>query len=228
VTGEDIYSDSTTLAQLLSVAAKEMVRQARALGLTWSLRIGEVTLSSLDFLTMTLDGDSVPIGVVNMTGAPLVSGSRYYVLLIPPAGNFVVGSSGLAAPVGASLARSAVQSIPNNLVTTLVWDTVNYDSGGVVGSAPRTQFTVPEGRDGVWVANVAYTQTPTGGARNFLDISLNGTSNWRQSFIVGEGDSTATMMAQLVSGDYIFVNAYQNSGGAVNATARLAFYRMRS
>lgn len=89
-----IYRDHTQLANLISAGAREMVNQARALGLTWSLRIA--TLSTAQPIeqggfTGVLDGDSVAISLTNMTGESMVAGTRVYCLLIPPAGNFIVG-----------------------------------------------------------------------------------------------------------------------------------------
>jgi hypothetical protein len=72
-------------------AARTVVSDSQRLGLTWQLKLGTVADSTLS--TARLDGDTVAIRVINMTGRLLVAGQRVYVITVPPAGNYVVGYS---------------------------------------------------------------------------------------------------------------------------------------
>lgn len=71
-------------------AVQELINQSRALGLTWTLRMATVTTPSP--LAVVYDGDTTVVSVVSMIG-PLDVNQRIYVLLIPPSGSFVVGTT---------------------------------------------------------------------------------------------------------------------------------------
>lgn len=80
----DLLSEVSALA-----AARTVVSDSQRLGLTWQLKLGTVADSTLS--TARLDGDTVAIRVINMTGQQLTVGRRVYVIVLPPAGNYVVG-----------------------------------------------------------------------------------------------------------------------------------------
>lgn len=87
----EIYSDNTALADVMSTAVRELLRQARALGLTWTLRLATVVNNASDSLIARYDGDTAAISMVNMTGTTLQPEERVYGLIIPPSGNFIIG-----------------------------------------------------------------------------------------------------------------------------------------
>jgi hypothetical protein len=74
---------------IVSAGLDQLLQQARSLGLTWSLRLA--TISTISPLTAIFDGDTVPLNVTSMTGGYYYSAQRVYVIILPPAGNFVVG-----------------------------------------------------------------------------------------------------------------------------------------
>lgn len=128
----------------VQAAVEAIVGDPGRLGLTWNLIPGTVT--SVDPLQVICDGDTVAIGMVSMIG-PLTLGNRVYVIQIPPAGNFVLGSPGNA-PAGVYLARETVTTltgvvtflnIPTNLRTLTVKHTARSDFAGanIVGMAFR-------------------------------------------------------------------------------------------
>lgn len=90
MTDDAIYNDNSDAARLISTAAKQLVDQARSLGLTWTLRLATVGNSARDSLTAIFDGDTLPIPVTNITGFPLRAGDRIYCLIVPPSGNFAL------------------------------------------------------------------------------------------------------------------------------------------
>lgn len=80
-----------------AAAAGELVGQiqdsARKLGLTWQMvkaTVYEVTSSSE--MTVIVDGDTIPVGVISMVGPVPVAG-RVWVMIVPPGGLYVVGTT---------------------------------------------------------------------------------------------------------------------------------------
>jgi len=85
-------ADQDTFAKLFGVGTEALVRNAFRLGLTWRLRLGTVMTTSLSGqIAVRLDGDDTSIAVTPMTG-PSPVGARVYVISIPPAGNYLVGT----------------------------------------------------------------------------------------------------------------------------------------
>jgi hypothetical protein len=83
----------TEAPALISVGTQSLVDNASRLGLTWELKLGTVVaVTSTGAATVTLDADTVPIGVVSMVGTLTVN-SRVYVMSVPPSGNFVIGQA---------------------------------------------------------------------------------------------------------------------------------------
>lgn len=79
---------------LVGIGAQSIVERAKELGLTWTLRPATVTSigSSLNPIEITYDGDTVSIGAVNLTGGALALADRVMGLILPPSGNFIIGS----------------------------------------------------------------------------------------------------------------------------------------
>lgn len=81
---------------VISSLAKALINNAQDLGISWNLRPATVIGDAIGPLVnktvnATFDGDSVPITMVNITGQPLVSGQRVYVLMIAQTGNYIFG-----------------------------------------------------------------------------------------------------------------------------------------
>lgn len=100
MTNPAIYDDHTGVANLMGVAVQELIRQARALGLTWTLRLATVVNNAPDALTAIYDGDTAALSMVNMSGATLEPQERVYGLIIPPSGNFIIGRVVRVGPIG--------------------------------------------------------------------------------------------------------------------------------
>jgi hypothetical protein len=73
---------------LVGVGAQSIVDRASQLGLTWTLTPATV---DDDGVSIVYDGDSVPIGAVNLTGMSLQGGDRVMGMFVPPSGNYIVG-----------------------------------------------------------------------------------------------------------------------------------------
>jgi hypothetical protein len=196
---------------------------ADRLGLIWKRRPATITSAASGAVTGVLDADSEPIALIPMVGSVYV-GQRVYVDIVPPSGNFIVGSVG-SATVGADVARVAAQALPNGAATLISWDTSTTDSSGFVGTLPTTSVTIPPGLDGLYTLTVSVAMTASG-TRNFVTIFVNGVRFVRSSLDPGEDFIGVAGTRMLVAGDVITVDAFQNSGGAATMTGQLRLFRI--
>jgi hypothetical protein len=226
-----IYHDNSELAQLVSAGAKQLVEQARSLGLTWSLRLATMSSSTRDSLTAKLDGDSVPLPVTNMTGNVLVAGQRVYVLIVPPAGNFVAGSP-VPTTVMALRAR-ATFSLAVGGFTTITWDTIDTNVGSW-GTVPATAFTVPA--DGYYgmTADIVMADAGILNSLQGIAITTSAAGGWpavayiNYWSLTGASENAATVSATAFaeSGDTVSVAVRQNSAGSTACNAYLTLVRL--
>ena len=82
------------VAAQVSATVQALKENANRLGLTWRMRIATVTLGDQDDAGVVMaryDGDTEAIGMFSMIGA-LATDQRVYVLEVPEAQNYVVGS----------------------------------------------------------------------------------------------------------------------------------------
>ena len=78
--------------ELIGIGAQAVVENANRLGLTWQLRPATVAEVELDGAIVAIyDGDTVPIGMINLNGS-LTVGSRVMAMFVPPSGNFIIGA----------------------------------------------------------------------------------------------------------------------------------------
>lgn len=78
--------------ELFSVGTQSIVERSKHLGLIWIRRMATVVSASDPAnVTIIFDADTVEQSAVSMVGA-LSNGSRVYVDITPPGGNFIVGS----------------------------------------------------------------------------------------------------------------------------------------
>jgi len=103
----------TEAPDLISTGTQAMVENANRLGLTWQLRPATViTVISPTLVMATYDGDTVPIGMVNLT-APLLVGARVMAMAVPPSGNFIIGHSASNPQAGIiAIAQRTTSSTP--------------------------------------------------------------------------------------------------------------------
>ena len=120
--------------------------------------------------------------------------------------------------VGCSLYMSSGQSLTNNTVTNLNWDTENFDTDSFHSTVTNTsRITIPSGKDGKYLFawNVSYYANATGVRETAL--RKNGSSIIYQDFPIssnnGETSMTATYIVSAVATDYFELAGYQASGG---------------
>jgi hypothetical protein len=155
-------SDSTVdLPDVVASAVEQVVDNSRALGVSWALRLG--TISSTSPLAIIYDGDTQVVNATSMIG-PLAIGGRCYVIMVPPSGNFVVGTANITVGyLGANVA------VGGTIVTTPAGGAETAVPSGSWSSEPIYSFD----DDTVYKATLTgfvTESTGAGGAVSFLRI----------------------------------------------------------
>jgi hypothetical protein len=125
--------------------------------------------------------------------------------------------------MGGSFSRVATQSIPNNINTSITFDTETEDTNGFL-TPPGTTITIPSGCAGLYVITSAFYTGAPGGALwivlSTTTIPFTTPSNPVNAW------ASVTAIYQLPVGATISTTIWQNSGAAINTTGRLALYRL--
>ena len=127
--------------------------------------------------------------------------------------------------VGARADRVTNQSISNNTVTSISFDSETADTDGFI-TPTSTTVTIPSGLDGVYAifAHCVWASGPGTGC--WSSIASSGT---RLGAVANAGDtrSAVSITLPLAAGATISYQVYQISGGAINVTsASLYVYRI--
>jgi hypothetical protein len=115
------------------------------------------------------------------------------------------------------LFRVAAQSVPNNTAATIVWDTFGPNTLGAASATPVNQFVVPV--TGIYHAIFnAYWAASAGGSVRAMLLAVSDTVRARSSSppLATPGGSSCSYIGQMVAGDTIKGNVFQDSGGALN------------
>lgn len=127
---------------------------------------------------------------------------------------------------GCSLSKSAAQSVSNATWTAISWDLENYDTDAFHNnSTNNTRITIPAGKGGKYlIASNLFNPSNATGSR-LIKIQKNGADiaygDWQRA---NSGHSTSTIFSQVLDlavADYIEVNLYQDSGGALNVNSSI-------
>jgi hypothetical protein len=141
--------------------------------------------------------------------------------------SWITPSSGGATFAGCYLQRSANQTISNNTLTSVTWDTETLDSNAYHSTSTNTdRITIPSGKAGKYMVGFTLTYTGSSTGIRVGQIRKNGTSVSQTNIqsISGAGNTvlSKTHVIDLTVGDYIDLQAYQNSGGNLDLLANAA------
>lgn len=124
------------------------------------------------------------------------------------------------------LRKSVAQSIPNATWTSITWDTEDFDQGGLHSTASNTErITIPTGGDGTYLVigqiRIAVNATGFRSVRILKNGVASNSFFCYSSIEANVVDADVTIIkfigfGKLVAGDYIEIQVYQNSGGALN------------
>lgn len=122
----------------------------------------------------------------------------------------------------AQVYHSAAVSLSTGVNTTLSFDTEEHDAFAMHAGGSPSRLTVPVGMTGVFLvmASVSYAANATGirGAR----LVKNGVTDLTIAFLPAVSSSglgptvVVSWLGTLTAGDYVEVQAFQDSGGALN------------
>jgi len=122
--------------------------------------------------------------------------------------------------VGANVYKTSAQSISNATFTTVNFEAENFDTDSYHSTSVNTsRMTIPTGKDGKYLvtANLAFDTNSTG--IRACVIRKNGADYAKGTWIGAFNESAvlvATQIINLVATDYIEIQVYQSSGGALN------------
>jgi len=194
--------------------------------------------SSIDTTTKALN-PSTTLGDIEYRSSTANTNTR---LGIGSTGNVLTVAGGVptwAAPAsptltfsGASIYKSADQSISNSSQTKITFDTERFDTDAYHSLVSNTErFTIPAGKDGKYSfsAGIQYAQNSTGNYR-ILSIYKNGsTQKFATLLLPVNAPNMAlnmTVIDDAVAGDYYEVAGFQDSGGSLNVRGSEATWFM--
>ena len=129
-----------------------------------------------------------------------------------------------AARVACRVYQSVVQSITNAAWNTLLFDSEDYDIGRLHSTTANTsRLTVPTAGNGIYIVTgeVGFANNNVG--LRYMGFLKNGATRFVQSDAnTVNGDATflnGTQTFSLVAGDYLELQCFQTSGGALNDSA---------
>lgn len=122
---------------------------------------------------------------------------------------------------GARVRHSVNQSIPNNTVTTLTFDTEDFDTDGFHSPALPTRLTVPV--VGIYHITASVSWPSNAAGLRAMVILLNGATTLmrdQRAPFAAENFNMGETTVELAAGDFVEVTVIQTSGGALNTSAQ--------
>jgi hypothetical protein len=224
--GDLVAGSGTTTAAALTVGANNTVLQAdstQTTGLKYSTPaavVGNIVTAKGDLIAATASG-----AVSN-----LAVGSNNQVLTADSTAatgiKWATPSAGGATFSGVSIWNSVATTVNSATLTTLTFDGENYDTDGFHSTSSNTsRITVPAGKAGYYQINfqIGFTANATG--QRYIKLLKNGTTtlrytNWIGLINLDNIGMPMTFIANLAVGDYIEIQAYQNSGTTNSVVTR--------
>lgn len=211
-------------ADVLASAIKELLAQAKQLGLTWTLR--PATVTQVDPLQVVLDSDNTPVGATLLAGAAIAQ-DRVFCILIPPGGIYVVGRT---QRMGCTLRRNAPQTLPDTAYTDVSWDSKDEDTDDLWTSGGTV--TIPTDGDGLWAITFGIATADLTTGRAFIAV-LPSSGNWsgggvplRNPYSTAEDKCAMTVIIPMTAGMTFTCGAFGDFAAATTMTASLDAYRV--
>lgn len=128
--------------------------------------------------------------------------------------------------IGARVYQTAITSMTNSAYTTYLFDTESFDTDGFHSVSSNTgRFTIPAGLGGRYlvmgVASFAPTAAGTRGGKILIDGATTAESTILEATVNGTYAPRLpiTAIVTLNAGQYVELQGYQDSGGAINSSA---------
>lgn len=138
-------------------------------------------------------------------------------------GSAWVQVAGKSIPHQCRLTLTSNQSIANNTVTAVNFTTEGFDNAGLHDTATNTE-RITIRRTGRYMIGGSARWTSNASGSRFCAINLNGGAGTAdlvrdRKLPSTESEVSLTTLVSLTAGDFIQLNVYQDSGGALNAIA---------
>lgn len=124
--------------------------------------------------------------------------------------------------VGASVYSSANRSIGNNAFASIALNAENYDTDGFHdNSTNNSRVTIPTGKDGYYRITGTFFFADNATGVRYGRLFLNNTTQIDDTYVKPSGTGDAAYLRvmreiYLSAGDYVELQAFQNSGGSLN------------
>jgi hypothetical protein len=211
---------SSEAAVAYEAGTRELLREARRLGLTWGLR--PATVISVDHVRYDGDDEETLTRVVNLLESPLFVAQRVMCIFVPPAGNFVIGSL-TDTRILFEARRVAAQSIPNASETEIEWDTIDVDTHGGWAAGFETDWTAPFAGWYHLTGGCGWASGGTGTGRRGVFWRINHVGANGGGVLMSNVGSTGThciaargITVPLEAGDSVQLTSFQEQGSALN------------
>jgi hypothetical protein len=174
---------------------------------------------------LTTTGDTIYASGAS-TPARLGIGSTGQVLTVSGGVPSWATPAGGASFVGASVYKTATQSIANSTDVALTFPNENFDTDSIHdNSTNNSRLTIPTGKGGKWLftATIQFVSNTTGYRQ--LAIWKNGAATSAVATVMAPGSTSfypgmsISFIANAVATDYFEVYATQTSGGSLNVYA---------
>lgn len=124
--------------------------------------------------------------------------------------------------------RSAPQSIPNNLNTAVIWQTILEDFYGFFNPATPTRIIIPDTRK-YWISMLCGFATSGAGA-NAMELFRNGSRVTHTIWgvvAVASSEWPMAFIGNFNAGDFLEMIVSQTSGGPLDLNAQETFLSIR-
>ena len=116
--------------------------------------------------------------------------------------------------------HNAAQSIPNNSLTTLSFNSERYDRGDLHSTATNnSRLTAPE--DGIYMitGHIEWGANANGTRLIYVTHSVDGTIAGNRIQAVSGGQQSISTVYEMTGGEYVELGVLQTSGGALNVVS---------
>jgi hypothetical protein len=181
-----------------------------------------------------IDGIEIPTLLFDeQASAPTTPGTGLWRLYLKSDGLYIIddagnetgplGAGSSSTPIGATVRRTTTQSVANNTLVAISFDTEDFDDGGVADLGTNaTRLTVPTGEGGWYVVEAGCEFAADSTGSRDIGLRVNGTNykTFKRDDAVGAASANSGLetarIIKLAAGDYVEAMVRQQSGGALN------------
>jgi hypothetical protein len=134
--------------------------------------------------------------------------------------DFVWITIGTPSFVGCALTKTGVQSTSNNTLTTMTWDSENFDTDGFHDNATNnSRITIPAGKGGKYLFTGIINWNSNASGYREVRLTKNGTAQSYANIAAtptGEAGTVITTILDCIATDYVEIKVEQSSGGSLD------------